>query len=294
VPRLPAVDPPRPRWWGQVILVVGFAWAYDETRALHGDVVATAVRHGRSVLHADRALHVDWSGPLNAWLGHHDALADVLSGYYVVMHLGMTSLTLLLLWLNGRHYRYQRDALLVASLLGLVVYWCYPVAPPRLLGAGGAHDTVAHVLPFAYTVETKSANLYAAIPSLHVAWAVWVAVAIWAMTRRPWLRALAIAHPVLTIVTVLATGNHYTLDVVSGIVLMAVSYPLLDAGRALTRSGVARFQRPEQVGREDGEEQQEGQHVDAGAPQAERLELERLDIHQVQHHADAGHRAGES
>src|ERR1700759_4395286 len=198
VRRLPPVDPPRPRWWGQVLLVVGFAWAYDEVRSLHGNVVAAALRHGHAVLRAGRTLHISWSGPRNAWLGHHDALADVLSGYYVVMHLGMTSLTLLLLWLNGRHYRYQRDALLVASLLGLVVYWCYPVAPPRLLGAGGAHDTVAAVLPFAYSVESKSANLYAAVPSLHVAWAVWVAVAVWAMTDRWWLRALAVAHPVIT------------------------------------------------------------------------------------------------
>jgi hypothetical protein len=283
----------RPRWWGQVVLVVGFAWAYDEIRSLHGDVVAAGIRHGQAVLRADRALHLDWSGPLNRWLSHHDALADVLAGYYVVMHLGMTALILLLLWRHGRGYRHHRDALLLASVVGLAVYWAYPVAPPRLLG-GTTHDTVAQVLPFAYTVETKSANLYAAIPSLHVAWALWVTIAVWAMTRRRWLRALAVAHPVVTTVTVLATGNHYTLDVVSGVVLIAVTYPLLSAGEAVARSVGVRVDRPQQVRREHGQEQQERQDVDPGAPQAERLELDRFDVHQVEHHSDARDRTRQS
>jgi hypothetical protein len=267
-------------------------------RALHGNVVAAGIRHGHQVLHADRVLHVNWSGSLNAWLGHHDAVADTLAGYYVVMHLGMTSLTLLLLWIQGTHYRRQRDALILASLVGFAIYWAYPVAPPRLLGPGGAHDTVAQILPFAYSVESKSANLYAAVPSLHMAWAVWVAIAIWAMTSRWWLRALAVAHPLLTAITVLATGNHYTVDVVSGVLLTAVSYPLLSAGQAIARSVLPRsvlvgVQWPEQVRRQHREEQQEGQNVHAGAPQAQRLELDRLDEHQVDHHAEAGHRARE-
>jgi hypothetical protein len=287
-----AERPARPQWWGQVILVVGFAWGYDAIRSLHGDVVAAGIRHGHAVLRADRALHLDWSGSLNRWLSHHDALADVLAGYYVAMHLGLTALTLLLLWRNGQTYRHHRDALLLASVVGLAVYWAYPVAPPRLLG-GSVHDTVAQVLPFAYTVETKRANLYAAIPSLHVAWALWVTVAAWAMTRRRWLRALAVAHPVLTTVTVLATGNHYALDVVSGVVLIAVSYPLLSAAEAFACSVGVQVDRPEQIRREHGQEQQERQDVDPGAPQAERLELDRLDIHQVEHHPDARERAGQ-
>jgi hypothetical protein len=227
------VDPPRPRWWTQVVLVVGFAWAYDEVRALHGNVVAIGVRHGGQVLHADRTWHLDWAFALNRWLSHHDAVADVLAGYYVVMHLGATSLVLLLLYVQGEHYRQQRNVLLFASVVGLVVYWCYPAAPPRLLGQG-FHDTVAHALPFAYSVETSSANLYAAIPSLHLAWAVWVSVAVWSMTTRWWWRALALAHPALTTVTVLATGNHYTLDLLAGIALTLLSYPAYAGLRSLS------------------------------------------------------------
>jgi hypothetical protein len=222
----------RPLWWIQVLLIVGFAWAYDEVRALHGNVVAAGVRHGRSILHLDQRLHVAWSEPLNHWLSHHDSLADVLSFYYVVMHLGMTSFALLVLWINGPRYRYHRNVLLFESLVGLAIYWVYPVAPPRLLGSG-FHDTVAATVPFAYKVEAASANLYAAFPSLHMAWALWVTIALWSITTRWWLRALEALHPLLTALTVLATGNHYTTDVLGGIALTVVGYLAYDAALRL-------------------------------------------------------------
>ncbi|HVT63804.1 MAG TPA: phosphatase PAP2 family protein [Mycobacteriales bacterium] len=222
----------RPTWWVQVLIIVGFAIAYDEVRSLHGNVVAVGVRHGRAVLHLDKALHLDWSEPMNRWLVHHEWLGDALSGYYVVMHLGMTALTLLVLWVHGPRYRYHRNVLIVLSLIGLGVYWLYPTAPPRLVGAG-FHDTVAASLPFAYRVETASANLYAAVPSLHMAWALWVTIAIWSITTRWWLRALAALHPVVTAATVLATGNHYTTDLVAGLVLTSVGYLTYDSVRRL-------------------------------------------------------------
>lgn len=237
----PARD--RPIWWIQILLIVGFAWAYDEVRALHGNVVAEGLRHGRAVLNADKWLHMDWTQPMNHWVSHHDAISDVLSFYYVVMHLGMTSLTLLVLWIHGPRYRYHRNVLILISLIGLAVYWVYPTAPPRLLGPS-YHDTVAATLPFAYQVETASANLYAAFPSLHMAWALWVTVAIWSITTRWWLRALAALHPVLTAITVLATGNHYTTDLLAGAALTGVGYLAYDGLARLASRALAGTKTP--------------------------------------------------
>jgi hypothetical protein len=200
-------------------------------------VIAEGLRHGRQMLRIDRDLHLAWTGPMNHWLAHHDAAADVLSFYYVVMHLGMTSFTLLVLWINGRHYRYHRNVLIFSSLIGLAVYWIYPVAPPRLLP--GYHDTVAATLPFAYQVESASANLYAAFPSLHMAWALWVTIALWSITTKWWLRALEALHPVMTAATVLATGNHYSTDLLGGITLTAIGYLAYDAGLRLAYRGSA-------------------------------------------------------
>ncbi len=239
----PAPAAKRPTWWIQVLIIVGFAWAYDEVRSLHGDVVAAGMRHGRAMLHIDRTLHVNWSEPMNHWLVHHDWLSDVLSGYYVVMHLGMTALTLVVLWVNGPRYRHHRDVLLMSSLIGLAVYWVYPTAPPRLIAAG-FHDTVASTLPFAYKVETARANLYAAVPSLHMAWALWVAIALWSITTRWWLRVLEALHPLATAVTVLATGNHYTIDLLAGIALTLAGYPLYASARQLVRREPADTEMP--------------------------------------------------
>lgn len=223
--QLPATVSRRPRWWTQVLLAVGFAWGYDEVRALHGDVAKAGVAHGHDVLRIDRWLHIEWVTPANNWLGEHHDIAAAMSGYYFVMHLGMTALTLVVLWLHGSRYRWHRDALLLMSVIGLVVYWLYPVAPPRLLP--GFHDTVRDLLPAAYDLETARGNLYAAVPSLHVAWAIWCGVALWSISSRPGVRAVAVFHPVATTLTVVATGNHYVFDIVTGAALAGLTYPLL-------------------------------------------------------------------
>ena len=218
----------RPLWWTQIVLAVGFAWGYDALRALHGDVQTAAMRNGRDVLRIDRGLHASWVESFSNWIAQRDAVSDLLAGYYVVMHLGVVALTLVILWVHGHRYRWHRDALLALSGLSFVVFWFYPVAPPRLIGAGFP-DTVRHVLPFAYRTEAAAANLYAAVPSLHVAWALWVTIALWAISGRWWVRTLAIGHTVATVVTVLGTGNHYLFDVLTGVAATIVGYAVLPA-----------------------------------------------------------------
>jgi hypothetical protein len=251
--QLPALTRRRPRWWLQVALVVMFATGYDEVRSLHGDVAAAGLRHGREVLQLDRAWHISWAEPLNHWLAHHHVIAQALSSYYFVMHLGMTALVLLVLWLRSDAYRRQRNVLVVASLAGLAVYWAYPVAPPRMLA--GFHDTVRDLLPAAYHLEAAKANLYAAVPSLHMAWAIWCGVALWALSTAWWVRTLAIAHPLLTAVTILATGNHYTFDLLTGALLMVLAYPLTDAlGRVRSELRERRVTQQQSLGADVGAE----------------------------------------
>lgn len=216
-----------------MLVIVVFALGYDEVRSLHGDVAAAALRHGRAVLRLDQAMHMSWAEPMNRWLAAHHAVAQVLSADYFVMHLGMTALVLLLLWWRSEDYRRHRNVLVVASLIGLAVYWLYPVAPPRMLP--GFDDTLRALLPAAYHFEAANANLYAALPSLHMAWSIWCGAALWSLSRASWMRAIAVGHPAMTAVTVLATGNHYTFDLVTGALLIALAYPLTDsAARVLS------------------------------------------------------------
>lgn len=212
----------RPVWWTQVLVVAGFAWAYDEVRTLHGDVAAAGLRHGEEMLRLDRALHLFFAAPFNHWLSHHATVAAAFAGYYLVMHLGATSLVLLVLWVHGDRYRHHRDALLITSLLALAVYWVYPVAPPRLLP--GFVDVVQAHFPVAYQLESSKGNLYAAMPSLHMAWALWSAVAVWSVSRRLSVRTAAVVHPAVTAATVLATANHYTVDLITGGAVTVLAY----------------------------------------------------------------------
>ena len=100
------------------------------------------------------------------------------------------------------------------TLTGLVAFWLYPVAPPRMLP--GYHDVIAIAVPtFTSLVETNGAAQFASLPSLHVAWALWVAIALCAVVRRPLLRAAVWLYPVATVADVLATANHYLLDVIT-------------------------------------------------------------------------------
>jgi membrane-associated phospholipid phosphatase len=70
------------------------------------------------------------------------------------------------------------------------------------------------------------ANQLAAMPSLHMAWAAWCALVVWRACARRWVRAIAIAHPCLTAFTVMATGNHFLLDLVAGLLVLALAVAL--------------------------------------------------------------------
>jgi hypothetical protein len=223
----------RPRWWAQLILVAAFYHLYDATRNLRPDTRTIALQHGHTVRQwwIDAAGHA--TSTLNHWVAGIGWIEGFAAYYYVVAHVLVTGLVLaaLFAWRPDIYLRH-RNALFVASGIAFVVYWLYPVAPPRLLP--GYVDSVAVLNPFHVgSVEVTSANIYAAMPSLHVAWAVWAAVAVGAMLRRWWQRALVALHPLVTVFVVLATANHFLADAVAGSALIGASYLLLLLPRPL-------------------------------------------------------------
>ena len=225
----------RPRWWAQLVLVALFYYLYDATRNFRPYTRQIALEHARSVQHwwIDSAGHV--AATVNHWAAGIDWLESFSTYYYVVAHVLVTGgvLCALFIWRQDIYLRF-RNTLFVISGISFVVYWLYPVAPPRLLS--GYIDSVAIYDPFHVgTVEVSNANIYAAMPSLHVAWAVWVALALGAMLRVWWQRALVTLHPLVTVFVVLATGNHFLADVVAGTALVGVSYGLIRAPLRLWR-----------------------------------------------------------
>ena len=209
-------------WWGEALIAVVFYWLYDAVQALTQSDVDEARAHGLDVVHAERSLHI-WAEPdINRWATHHHWLAIVAGYDYALAHVLVTASVLAFVWWRRPRVEVRlRNGLIAMSVAALVVYWQYPVAPPRLT-VGGLTDTlVTNDILGARHVHQGLVNLYAAMPSLHVAWALWCAAAIVLSLRSPW-RHLAWLYPAWTTFVVVSTANHYFLDAVAGAALAVV------------------------------------------------------------------------
>ena len=199
---------------------------YQGSRLLGGRDPEAALDSARTVLAVERALLLPAEQDLQAAVLGSDVLVRLANAFYAGAHLPVTAGVLL--WLLLRHpasYRRARTALVQATTVALGVYLLLPVAPPRMLP--GFVDTGAAYGQSVYggAGGTALANEYAAVPSLHVGWAVLVALAATAATTSRW-RWLWLLHPLATVVVVVATANHFWLDAVAGALLLTVTWQL--------------------------------------------------------------------
>ena len=210
--------PGRPRWWTQLLLVVSVWWAYDVVNNLNPLRASTALGHGLAVARVETILHLDPERWLNRWLGAHLTIGRWFGDFYDVAHFAVTLGVLVWVWwCHPASYRRLRNALMGINAIGFVIFWAFPVAPPRMLAGFIDVVAVAHsVGSFSGGALASQANEYAAMPSLHVAWALWCALAVWTVHTDRGRRALAAAYVVVTSVVVMATANHYFLDVIGG------------------------------------------------------------------------------
>jgi hypothetical protein len=220
----------------EALLIVWLAWVYDFTTNLAPLRVHAALAHARSVLHLEQSLGIDPERSLDHWLAGHHTLGLVVSDYYDNAHFIVTfGLLGWLWWARADIYRPLRNILLLTNVLAFVVFWRFPVAPPRMLG--GFTDVVAASGAIGswhgHSGLASHANEFAALPSLHIAWASWCTLAVWQATRRGWARVLATVYPFLTTFAVISTGNHFVLDVLAGLLTFAVSVAIVRALEAL-------------------------------------------------------------
>ena len=132
-----------------------------------------------------------------------------------------------MVWLVWRHrpqFLRLRDAMLVSGGLGLVVFAAYPVAPPRLTHLGYVDTVTEASEAYRYLQPPAFVNQYAALPSLHVGWDLLVGMAVFSATSSVTLRVLACAMPVLMAWAVVATANHFVLDVVAGVIFVMIGH----------------------------------------------------------------------
>ncbi|MDH2413193.1 phosphatase PAP2 family protein [Nocardioides sp. CER19] len=183
---------------------------------------AGAVERGREIHRIQQWLHLPGEIHLQHVVVQHDWLARLVNAYYATLH--VPALVAFLVWLWVRHresYPHWRNGLVYVTL-GCLVIRFIRVAPPRFIPELGFVDLSQRLGFQVYgNPGTGVSDQYAAMPSIHVAWAAVVALGVLCVARSPW-RWLVLLHLPATMFVVAATGHHWWLDGVVALLLLWV------------------------------------------------------------------------
>ena len=225
-----ATRPPAPTgaagWLSRIsreacILFIGWA-LYTAGRFVAGGREELAYENARKVWSLERMLRLPDEAAIQAAAMKVPHLVEIANGYYAAVHFPLTIAVLVWLYRYRRPaYHWAKRALLGATTVALVFTVLLPVTPPRLLTSLGMVDTghAGGISIYQAPVLGSMSNEYAAMPSLHVGWALLIAVVLIAACRTRW-RWLWLLHPLATVFVVVSTANHYWLDGIAGSVLV--------------------------------------------------------------------------
>ena len=217
------------------IIAIAFL-LYFWVRGAVVDRPEVAYWNARDLIDFQRSLGFFWEDNVNDWIADRKFWAQLMNVVYFYLHFPLIIIFGIWLYFYRRHqYTFVRDSFLASGAIALVVYWLYPVAPPRELPELAAQfdtaapayilgffDTMEQYLGYAYDTQSTRAfvNPYAAMPSLHFGWDLLLGIAIIGAFRRTplaWLAvAIGVALPLLQIVAITTTANHYLIDAVAG------------------------------------------------------------------------------
>jgi hypothetical protein len=218
----------RPVWWQEIGIVALGYWLYSLGRNAIPQQDSIAIRHGFSVQHLQDVLHLNFELSINHFVAAHEWLAQIMDYYYATLHFIITIIVMVWLFLRRPHlYRGARTVLFTTTLIGLLGFTLYPLAPPRLLPGTHYVDTVLAFHTWGSLADpeiAKHSNQYAAMPSLHIGWALWCGLTIFMCARPLWVRVLGLCYPVFTLMVIIGTANHYIIDAVGGAAAITLAF----------------------------------------------------------------------
>jgi hypothetical protein len=221
----------RSRWpglWWEIALIGVCYGVYSLVRNLVPARHEEAMRRANELFGAERTRHIAIERPLNQLFSDVSWLGIAANYYYATLHFVVT--IGVLGWLYFRRpdrYPMYRWMMFGTTLVALVGFWLYPLAPPRMMS--GFVDTVLTLNTWGLYDSSPMAsvsNQYAAMPSLHTGWSLWCAVAIIHLADRRWIKILAACYPICTVIVIMGTANHFLLDAVGGAVALACGFVL--------------------------------------------------------------------
>jgi len=252
------------RWWVEGLITLVFYVVYSAIRnqfgsAIGGDILDRAFDNALTIIDIEEALglyHEEW---IQARFIDFDAFIVFWNGFYGSFHFGVTIFAMVWLFLKfPQRYIFMRSTLAATTGVALIGFAYFPLMPPRLLSACvpdsdyGAcaleHEYIDTLVDpgglwnFENGPMESISNQYAAMPSLHIAWAAWCAVGLYPVLRRRWARIAIVLYPFVTLFAIIVTANHYWFDAIGG--LIALGFGLLVA-RPLSRLLPGRVRHPQ-------------------------------------------------
>ena len=209
---------------------------YFGVRAVTEGTTATAMHNAMDLIRLERQLGIDWEWAVQDAVVGSRLLIDAANAVYMYGHWPVIVITGVLLFRHRRrHYYRLRNACLLSGLVGLVIFTLFPVAPPRLTDLPLVDTVTQQAEGYRQIVPRALVNQYAAMPSFHAGWNVLLGIVVFRATRSWALRALAIAGPLAMALAVLATANHFVVDVVAGVAIVLAGLLALTAIDAFKR-----------------------------------------------------------
>jgi hypothetical protein len=222
----------------EAAIMVGVYVVYSVIRNNAPNRVGVANSHAHDILALEKDLGLDIELGLNQFAAQHTAGITIANYLYATLFLPSAVFVLIWMWRRAPgQYVVQRSVLVVMTLMALASYWSFPATPPRLLPGGGYIDTVRVFETWgksATATGTGVSNEYAAMPSMHFGWALWCGIAFFSATVVLWQRVLAVAFPIVTLLVIVVTGNHFILDAVAGAAAYAIAYAAVRVSRRVS------------------------------------------------------------
>jgi membrane-associated phospholipid phosphatase len=222
----------------QLAIWLGFLYAYRYTRGIADRDPFKAFHNGLRVADVEHRFTGLWELSVQSFVASSSLLRELTSWTY--WHSQFTVLGLSLLWIylwRNESFVRVRNTLLLANVIGLVGFVLVPTAPPRMFPELGFVDTLATFgINHNSAIVRADSNPYAAMPSLHAADALIIGVALALLVRPRWLKVLWLLWPGWVWFSVIATGNHFWLDIVAGIVVALVAAAIINRKHLFRRT----------------------------------------------------------
>jgi hypothetical protein len=221
----------------QIALFGGAYYAYRLVRGFVDGQATLAFENARTLVDWERAMGLFFEPAVQGWVKSQDAIIWSANWMYVNSHFVVTTTFLIWLYIARNHaYYFVRNMFMVAMGLALLGYMAYPTAPPRFMPEWGFSDTVASFVgeSAAHSADVLY-NPYAAVPSMHVAFALMIAVPAMALVKHRVFKFLWAFYPALVTFVVVATANHFWLDAAFGVAVAGASAWMASAAFARAR-----------------------------------------------------------